>query len=59
MTCELAVYLPQTDRYHTSAPPSRTSIHTHNGPCPTNGGYVIQDQRVGTIQLLFQSDPLD
>ncbi len=24
---------------------------------PTNGGSVIQDQRVGTIQLLFQSDP--
>ena len=30
--------------------------HTHNGPCPTNGGSVIQDQWVGTIQLLFQSD---
>ncbi len=30
----------------------------HNGACPTNGGSVIQDQRVGTIQLLFQSDPL-
>ncbi len=27
------------------------------GPCPTNGGSVINDQRVGTIQLLFQSDP--
>ncbi len=26
-------------------------------PCPTNGGSVIQDQRVGTIQLLFQSEP--
>ncbi len=33
-------------------------IYTNNGPFPTNGGSVIQDQRVGTIQLLFQSDPL-
>ncbi len=34
-------------------------MHTHNGACPTSGGSVIQDQRVGTIQLLFQSDPLN
>ncbi len=31
---------------------------TPNGPCPTNGGSVIQDQWVGKIQLLFHSDPL-
>ncbi len=34
--------------------------HTHNEACllcPTNGGSVIKDQWVGTIQLLFQSDP--
>ncbi len=33
-------------------------ISTHDGACPTNGGSVIKDQRVGTIQFLFQSDPL-
>ena len=33
-------------------------IHTHNEPFPTNGGFVIQDQWVGTIQWLFQSDLL-
>ena len=33
------------------------AIHTHNGACTTNGGSVIQDRRVGTIQLLFQSYP--
>ncbi len=25
-------------------------IHTHDGACPTDGGSVIQDQLVGTIQ---------
>ncbi len=30
---------------------------TNNGACQTNGDSFIQDQRVGTIQLLFQSDP--
>ncbi len=27
-------------------------IHTHEGACPTNGGSVIQDQRVSTIRSL-------
>ncbi len=27
-------------------------IHTNEGVCPTNGGFVIQEQRVGTIQSL-------
>ena len=27
-------------------------MHTHDGACPTKGGSVIQDQRVGTIQSL-------
>ena len=26
--------------------------HTHDRACPTNGGSVIQDQRMGTIQSL-------
>ena len=24
-------------------------MHTHAGACPTNGGFIIQDQQVGTI----------
>ncbi len=29
-----------------------SDVHTHEGACPTNGGSIIQDQRVGTIQSL-------